>query len=251
MIPTSHLRICRSAPLRGLILAVGVLLLTISAPSARAGVEAGADELGFTWDRRAVEHVWNRAGFGIRAGEIDHWLDAGPEALIGHLFAQRPLEGGVSPPRFEYTHMSLEPAAYERKTDEEKREFRRARNKHYREQFAAFRREWVEAMVRGDDPLRDRMTMFWHGVFTSSIDTVKHPGAMIAQHDRLHDGALGSYEALLRGMLRDPAMLVYLDNDENKKGKPNENLAREVMELFSLGEGNYTEDDVREAARAR
>lgn len=248
MISTNHLHIRRSAPLHGLMIAVGVLLLTLSAPSARADVDA--DELGFTWDRRAVEHVWNRAGFGIRAEEIDHWLEAGPEALIGHLFAQRPLEGGVSPARFEYTHMSPGPVAYESKTDEQKREFRRARNKHYREQFAAFRRDWVEALVRGDDPLRDRMTMFWHGVFTSSIDTVKHPGAMIAQHDRLHDGALGSYEALLRGMLRDPAMLVYLDNDENKKGKPNENLAREVMELFSLGEGNYTEDDVREAARA-
>ena len=79
--------------------------------------------------------------------------------------------------------------------------------------------------------------MFWHGVFTSSYQDIKHPSPIIGQHDTLRAGALGSYEALLRRMLEDPALLRYLNNDQNRKGKPNENLAREVMELFSLARG--------------
>ena len=73
---------------------------------------------------------------------------------------------------------------------------------------------------------------------------------MIEQHNTIRSQALGSYSALLHAMLEDPALLVYLDNDDNRKGRPNENLAREVMELFSLGEGNYGEVDIREAARS-
>ncbi|MEM6567024.1 MAG: DUF1800 domain-containing protein [Planctomycetota bacterium] len=223
-----------------------------AAPGAVTGadVRSLADEEGFVWDRRAVEHLWNRAGFGVAAADVDRWVEAGPEALVEHLLAPRPLEGQVTAPRFEFREVDVGTEAYREMSRDRQRAFRKERNRSYRQQFDAFRRDWLGRMVEGEDPLRDRMTLFWHGVFTSSIDTVKHTGAIVAQHDTLRAGALGSYDALLRAMLRDPAMLVYLDNDENRKGKPNENLAREVMELFSLGEGNYTEADVTEAARA-
>ena len=105
-------------------------------------------------------------------------------------------------------------------------------------------------MIRADDPLRDHMTVFWHGHFVSSIKEVARAQKMITQIQFLRDNALGPFETLMRGIGRDPAMLVYLNNDSNVKDHPNENWSRELMELFSLGDGNYTEDDIKQASRA-
>lgn len=208
----------------------------------------GADAV--AWDRRAVEHLWNRAGFGIPEGEIDRWVQAGPQALVDHLLAPRPLAGQRLTPSFTFTPAPIDPIEYEQTPLEERRKYRQRSRKENATAFRGLRARWLRQIVRGDDPLRDRMCMFWHGVFTSSYADLKHPVPIIQQHDTLRDGALGSYAELLRRMLRDPALLKYLNNDQNRKGKPNENLAREVMELFSLGEGHYTEKDVQEAARA-
>ena len=130
--------------------------------------------------------------------------------------------------------------------NDEKRAMRRSNN----EQLEDYTVWWFDTMISGEDPLRDRMTLFWHGLLTSSMQDVKSSYQMIEQNHLLRNGALGDYRSLLIGIAKDPAMLEYLDNDENKKDAPNENFAREVMELFTLGEGNYTEDDIREAARA-
>ncbi|MGH8311468.1 MAG: DUF1800 domain-containing protein, partial [Steroidobacteraceae bacterium] len=105
-------------------------------------------------------------------------------------------------------------------------------------------------MIESDDPLRDRMTVFWHGHFCSSVKEVASSQDMINQIQFLRGHALGRFEALVRGIGRDPAMLRYLNNDNNVKDHPNENWARELMELFSLGDGNYTETDIKQAARA-
>ncbi len=210
--------------------------------------DVGFDDI--PWDRRAVEHVWNRAGFGIRAEQVDEWVEAGPRALVEHLVRPRPTVGEGAWVPHEYERLPYSAEAFNRASDGEKRELRKRRNRWYRDQFAALREGWVESMLAGDDPLRDRMTLMWHGVFTSSLETVKRPALMIEQHNTIRAQALGSYSELLHAMLEDPALLVYLDNDDNRKGRPNENLAREVMELFSLGEGNYGEVDIREAARS-
>ena len=215
-----------------------------------AGAPEARAEWGFEWDARAVEHVWNRAGFGIHADEIDQWIEAGPVALVEHLLRQRPLEGQSPIPSYEYDGPRIDPVEYEKRTLDERRAYRAQARKTNRRSMEGLRRTWVRQILAGDDPLRDRMTMFWHGVFTSSYKTVRHAQPIVAQHDTLREHALGSYDGLLRAMLRDVALLRYLDGDKNRKGNPNENLAREVMELFSLGEGNYTEVDVREAARA-
>ncbi len=205
----------------------------------------------WTWGPREVEHLWNRAGFGIRPSQVDHWVQAGPHALVAHLMEPRPLSGQKLSKAFEYQGPRIDPVEFAQRTIDERRTYRATIRKVYAREFARLRSTWIRQMVRGEDPLRDRMTLFWHGVFTSSYETVRHPDLIATQHDALRRGALGSYEGLLRAMLRDPAMLVYLNNDQNRKGKPNENLAREVMELFSLGEGSgYTEQDVKEAARA-
>ena len=212
--------------------------------------EPAPDAPAIHWDRRAVQHVWNRAGFGIRSEDVDAWVEAGPEALVRHLTAPRPTAGEGARAPYRYQPLRYTAEEYARATGDARKELRRERSRWLRDQFNAFRAHWIQGMVDGHDPLRDRMTLMWHGVFTSSLDTVKQTSMMIDQHDVIREHALGSYAALLHAMLQDPALLTYLDNDANRKGKPNENLAREVMELFALGEGNYTEADIREAARS-
>jgi uncharacterized protein (DUF1800 family) len=112
---------------------------------------------------------------------------------------------------------------------------------------------WVENLLAAATPaeqLRERMTLFWHNHFVSSLEKVRSPKLMLDQNALLRRHALGRFDALLHAVGKDPAMVVYLDSATNRKGSPNENFAREVMELFTLGEGNYSEQDVKEAARA-
>lgn len=232
------------------LLASPLVALALGGTPALAQETEVPDGATIAWDARAVEHLWNRAGFGIAPEEIQGWVDAGQDALIDHLFALRPLEGHAPIPDFEYDEPRFDRREYASMGEDAKRKQRQKVRQRRNAAFREFRANWVSQILNGDDPLRDRMTLFWHGLFTSSYQTVKHPGLMADQHETLRDGALGSYGQLLRDMLEDPAMLRYLDNDKNRKGRPNENLAREVMELFSLGEGNYTEKDVQEAARA-
>ncbi|RQS63072.1 DUF1800 domain-containing protein [Burkholderia sp. Bp8963] len=131
-------------------------------------------------------------------------------------------------------------------TPDQRRDEQRTRNLHYE----ALRAAWVNEMVVTPSPLTERMTLFWHGHFTSGQDKVPYPQTMFAQNVLLRSEALGNFGTLLHAVARDPAMLQYLDGASNRKGRPNENFAREVMELFTLGEGHYTQHDVTEAARA-
>jgi hypothetical protein len=111
---------------------------------------------------------------------------------------------------------------------------------------------WLDRMVRSDQPLVERMTLVWHDWFANSRDKVGSARMMLAQNAIFREHALGSFEDLLHDITHDPAMLVFLDGIENAVWSPNENYAREIMELFTLGAGRgaYTEDDVRELARA-
>ena len=109
---------------------------------------------------------------------------------------------------------------------------------------------WLYRMLHTPHPLRERLTLFWHGHFATSIDKVMLPSLMFVQNQLLRRGALGKFGPLAQQVSRDPAMLIWLDSNRNVKGRPNENYARELMELFTLGVGNYTERDVREVARA-
>src|SRR6266700_1956279 len=109
---------------------------------------------------------------------------------------------------------------------------------------------WVGEMLSTPSPLTERMTLFWHNHFVSSQQKVKLAQLMYRQNATLRANALGNFADLLHVIARDPAMVIYLDNAQNRKGSPNENFAREVMELFTLGEGHYSEQDIKEAARA-
>jgi uncharacterized protein (DUF1800 family) len=99
-------------------------------------------------------------------------------------------------------------------------------------------------------PLQEKMTLFWHGHLTSALRTVNNPGALLAQNRFFRANALGDYRDILKGISRDPAMMQYLDLRSNRKMAPNENYGRELLELFTMGIGNYTETDVKEIARA-
>ena len=105
-------------------------------------------------------------------------------------------------------------------------------------------------MVRAQQPARERLTWFWHGHFATSAQKVRVAGLMLTQNATFRTHALGSFGALAQALIVDPAMLVWLDGNDNTAKAPNENLAREYMELFALGHGRFDESDVKEAARA-
>ena len=108
---------------------------------------------------------------------------------------------------------------------------------------------WTIRMANTKRPLQEKLTVFWHGLLTSQISVVRDPTAMVPQNEFFRSHATAPFPEILRGLWRDPAMMVYLDMDGSTRRSPNENFARELMELYSLGEGNYTETDVREASR--
>jgi len=230
------------------------LLALAGAPTIRAQ-EAGPAES--AWDAAAVEHLLNRAAFGATAADIAVGLELGPEALVDRLLTRDAEWRYVDPVLFRWEDFGLdhrqmphmESEYYKLSTEDQicmckdAREIERA-------PFFALTQQWNSSMIGHDAPVRDRMTLFWHGLFTTSIEVNKRKFELLNQFQWIRAGALENYADLLHKLVEDAAMLQYLDNTENKAASPNENFARELMELFSLGEGNYSETDVREAARA-
>lgn len=208
-------------------------------------------------ERAHVRHLLNRAGFGATGAEIEHGAALGLERLVDRLLAAEGPWQDVEPELFRWEdfgldHMQVTLASspyFARSADEQIGMCKDARVVD-RNQFLDLYQRWFTSMVRADDPLRDRMTLFWHGYFTTSWEVVKRKYELVHQFQWLRRGALSSYADFLHGIVRDPAMLQFLDQTASSQMHPNENLARELLELFSLGEGHYTELDVREAARA-
>jgi uncharacterized protein (DUF1800 family) len=224
-----------------------LLLFSFTVPTTLPAAQQGAQPAAaMVWDARHAEHLLNRAGFGARRGEIEAAVAQGQAALVDELVLHRAdvdpvlIQRPEEPSRREMRE--LDPDA-RRKVQGEVRE----RNRRQLLEYTAWS---MEHMQSGEDPLHERMTLFWHGVFTSSSDRVERSCMILQQDQLIREEALGNYGRLLSGMLKDPALLTYLDNQVNKKGNPNENLARELLELFSLGVGNYAEQDIKEIARA-
>lgn len=126
-------------------------------------------------------------------------------------------------------------------------EQRKAQNEGIRDAFANMQTAWQERMVHSPGQLREKMALFWHGHFACRV---RRPNDALSLLNTIREKALGKFPDLLLAVSREPAMLEFLNNQQNRKQHPNENFAREVMELFTLGRGNYTETDVKEAARA-
>jgi uncharacterized protein (DUF1800 family) len=181
------------------------------------------------WDLAKAGHLFRRAAFGGTYAELQQAVKDGPKATIDRL-----LKGGEPAPDFDRTSdYTAGPRSLPAGADGTK--------------LSAW---WLWRILKTPHPLHEKMCLFWHNHFATSHAKVQNAQFMVGQYRLIHRHALGDFRELLQGMSFDPAMLVWLDAKESKKGKPNENYARELMELFSLGIGNYTEADIREAARA-
>ena len=196
-----------------------------------------------------TRHLLVRSGFDDSPEVYQTWLALAREDAVARLLSSTTTEPVVPPPDW-----ALQPVLGIYKEVQRTGEPRRDVAQRVRQQQGIWQREledWVLAnAVLGHNPLAERMTAFWHNHFVSSSGKVKNAQLLYRQHRFLRAHALGNFGDLLQGVVRDPAMLLYLDNRQNRKGHPNENLAREILELFSMGEGHYSEQDIREGARA-
>jgi uncharacterized protein (DUF1800 family) len=183
------------------------------------------------WNLRRVVHLHRRAGFAATWAEIQRDLKDGPEASVNRLLAGTSRIGGVSE-EFESTSTLLADAAVASGD------------------FNRLKAWWIFRMLGSPDPLGERLTLMWHDHFATAQSKVEDLALMRCQNDVLRRLARSPFGEMLHASIREPALLLYLDAPSNRKGHPNENLARELMELFTLGIGHYTEPDVKEAARA-
>jgi uncharacterized protein (DUF1800 family) len=220
-----------------------------AAPSAVQQAPAAPELAGLpAWGPHHVEHLLNRAAFGAGQAEVEAARALGPTGLVESLLA---VESYLEEPFYARKRADGDLGKYVRSLPDEQREQRmKELRDEDRAQVDDFLDWWVGRMLAGQEPLRERMVLFWHGHFTSSMEAVHSSYEMIQQNQLFRRHGLGSFRALLHAVARDPAMLLYLDNTSSKKTHPNENFARELLELFTLGEGHYSEQDVREVARA-
>jgi uncharacterized protein (DUF1800 family) len=202
------------------------------------------------WDYDAAGHLLVRAGFGGSPDEIQDLADHGIQQSVDKLLNAVPAE--AIPPSWAYPNSlkDLFDQIRSSTTPEEKIKARQAFNKANREQMAELIQWWTQQMTDTKAPLLEKMTLFWHGHFATSATKVRPAYKMWLQNQTLRTHALGNFGTLTKAVSRDPAMLVWLDLANSRKEQPNENFARELMELFTLGEGNYTENDVKESAKA-
>lgn len=177
------------------------------------------------WNLQTASHLFRRAGFGASLEELNSAVNKTPEQVIEDLFAAQESDA------FLQDMKSLADSAIATGNVQ---------------QLSAW---WAYRMLSTNTQLKEKTTLFWHGHFATGADKVTDPALMLSQNDLLRSFAFGDFSKLLLEISRDPAMLMYLDSATNRKAHPNENYAREIMELFCLGEGQYTESDIRELAR--
>ncbi|NUP99622.1 MAG: DUF1800 domain-containing protein [Armatimonadetes bacterium] len=198
------------------------------------------------WDGQRAKHLLERAGFGGGRTEVEALVALGPREAVASLLHYQPARW--SPPTF--LTIDADPAELRALPEKERRERVQLLLREARQAVLGLKAWWLERMVTTTAPLEEKLTLFWHGHFATEAKKVKSGLALYHQLELFRQRGKGSFRELLRGVSRDPAMLLYLDNHLNRKGRPNENYARELMELFTLGIGNYTEADVLETARA-
>jgi uncharacterized protein (DUF1800 family) len=223
----------------------GLLALALSTAGPLAPSAAASTANVLTYDD--ARHLLNRVEFGATEREIQRVVGLTREQAARKLIDGARTTPVTAPPAWTADAGTLR---YPRRgadvSDAERKMFQQEQIREGLE----LRAWWVGEMLATPSPLTERMTLFWHNHFVSSQQKVKLSELMYRQNVTLRANALGNFGELLHAMARDPAMVIYLDNAQNRKGSPNENFAREVMELFTLGEGNYSEQDIKEAARA-
>lgn len=194
-----------------------------------------------------ARHLLERAGIGAHPVEIAALLELDRAQAIEKMLEQLDVTSPfINPPDI----LDRRYAQYHSISDRDgadRQAFRIMRN----QEMDEFRRWWISELISSPNPAGERLLLLWHNHFVTAYSGLNEEvDALIAQHLMLREQGHGSLRDLLHAVIRDAAMLNYLDNSSNRKESPNENLARELLELFVLGEGNYTEQDVKEVARA-
>ena len=202
------------------------------------------------WNKSKVAHLLDRAGFGGTPAEIAELAALPPQQVVSRLVNFQRVTQDARLHDFQ-----VQPYVAPPKTDKQTKYQRNAQVFYGSvsfdgRQMEAARDWWLERMLLSKRPLEEKLTLFWHGHLTTSNTGVYMSSALIRQNQLFRRHAAGNVGELILAVSKDPAMLRYLNNNANVKGRPNENYARELMELFTLGEGNYTEEDIKQAARA-
>ena len=179
------------------------------------------------WSRREATHLLWRTGFGASADDIQQATEAGLDRTLDRLLTPQP----ESEP-FARADTLLKQAAFDSGN------------------IGDLKAWWLHRMLASANPLVEKLTLLWHNHFATSNAKVDSVPLMAAQNDLLRRESLGNFKPLLTEMAKNGAMLMWLDSNSNRKRHPNENFSRELLELFSLGVGNYSEKDIQEAARA-
>ncbi len=221
---------------------------------------------GESWTIEEAAHLLNRAGFGGSPGEIRTWHKLDRKRAVEKLVSppaatnETPIPEWAEPERARADMLARREqlrgmrmdmrGAGDEQAEKLRREARQQVQRENRRHMEEARDWWFRRMLDGRAPLHEKMTLFWHDHFATSAQKVREPILMLRQNQLFRQHACGNFKQLAAAIVEDPAMMLYLDTQNSRKGKPNENFAREVMELFTLGEGNYTEQDVAEAARA-
>jgi uncharacterized protein (DUF1800 family) len=223
-----------------------------------AGLEPFSPSSQDRWDVAKAGHLLRRAGFGPLPSEIALAVQVGLDKTVDALFAfpmdppTPPSFGEIRPAEARVDDMIAESIRTKTKPRDNP-ELRAAYgevNRAHARALVALTSWWFDRMAKTRAPLQEKLTLFWHGHFTTSAGDVHDAVAIYTQNQLFRQLAAGNFARLLDGVARDSAMLRYLNNDANRKGHPNENWARELMELFTMGIGHYSETDIREAARA-
>ncbi len=258
------------------LLALGAAVVIAAEPGSDDWVNDLTPITAGDWDYDKAAHLVERAGFGATPAEIERLAAMTPEAAVDSFveftagdnraapaFEPSPLwDPGMDPfpkSRAEAVRIARETGSsmgVEMLPEGASRRLQPVVNTFFyglrsnameTQRLATW---WGERMLTTRRPLEEKLTLFWHGHFATGAGKVRDARMMQRQNEMLRAGAAGSFRDLLVGILTDPAMLVYLDNGENRKDHPNENFGRELLELFTMGVGNYTEQDIREASRA-
>jgi uncharacterized protein (DUF1800 family) len=183
------------------------------------------------FNRRLAAHLYRRAGLAASSRELDEAVKLGPQGTVKKLLSPGDRKSSSDIAKFDQEMHSFAQVTLATNNPE---------------LLAGW---WLHRMRHTPAPLVEKMTLFWHGHFATSAAKVRESDLMLAQNELFRRHALGDFGQLVRNIARDPAMLLYLDSATNRKVHPNENFAREVMELFCLGQGQYTERDIQELAR--
>ena len=192
-----------------------------------------------------ARHFLSRTGFGATPDEIRSLMRLDRSAAVSQALTV-PIHKARTPTPPWADHLPPLPKERKHWSESVRKAFREARKVEGQELKAW----WYRELLSTGSPLLERMTLFWHNHFTSSLHKVKWPPFLYQQNVLFRIHALGSFRTLLHAVAKNPAMLLYLDTQTNQKERPNENFARELFELFTLGEGHYTETDIKQAARA-